>query len=101
MTMTLEEAIQHCYETARACELSEPEIQCAVEHRQLADWLVELQQFRKKAEPAKVVNQEEAYCMATAMYTTIGDCENCGRKVAHNLHEFCPGCGKELEWEWK
>lgn len=39
--MTLEEAITHCKE--KACDNT----QCALEHRQLAEWLQELQQYRK------------------------------------------------------
>ena len=41
--MTLEEAIIHCEE--KACGNT----QCALEHRQLAEWLKELQQYRKNA----------------------------------------------------
>lgn len=40
--MTLEEAIIHCRENA--CDNT----QCAFEHRQLAEWLEELQQYRNK-----------------------------------------------------
>ena len=40
--MTLEEAIIHCKE--KACNNT----QCALEHRQLAEWLKELQQYRNK-----------------------------------------------------
>lgn len=39
--MTLEEAIEHCKE--KACGNT----QCSLEHRQLAEWLQELQQYRK------------------------------------------------------
>ena len=41
--MTLEEAIIHCEE--KACGNT----QCALEHRQLAEWLQELQQYHKNA----------------------------------------------------
>lgn len=43
--MTLEEAIKHCEEKACAEENEE----CAKEHRQLRDWLIELKSFRLKA----------------------------------------------------
>ena len=39
--MTLEEAIEHCEQ--KACEHSK----CAEEHKQLAEWLKELQALRK------------------------------------------------------
>lgn len=43
ITMTLEEAIIHCKE--KACGNA----QCAIEHRQLAEWLQELKQYRENA----------------------------------------------------
>lgn len=41
--MTLEEAILHCKEKAYG------NTQCAIEHKLLAEWLQELQQYRKNA----------------------------------------------------
>ncbi len=41
--MTLEEAIIHCKE--KACGNT----QCALEHRQLAEWLQDLQQYYKNS----------------------------------------------------
>lgn len=41
--MTLDEAIQHCLDVAES-ECSE----CAKEHRQLYNWLVELRELRKE-----------------------------------------------------
>ena len=50
--MTLEEAIKHCEE--KACGNTE----CSAEHKQLAEWLKELQELRRnnksKEEMAKV-----------------------------------------------
>ena len=40
-TMTLDEAIKHCYEKAKGCDT------CASEHLQLALWLEELKILRK------------------------------------------------------
>lgn len=40
--MTLEEAIKHCKE--KSCG----ESQCALEHKQLAEWLMELKAYRQK-----------------------------------------------------
>lgn len=39
--MTLDEAIQHCEEKAQ-CRTA-----CGMEHKQLAEWLRELKEFRK------------------------------------------------------
>lgn len=41
--MTLDEAIRHCKE--KACDNT----QCALEHKQLAEWLEELKEYRKNA----------------------------------------------------
>ena len=39
--MTLDEAIKHCEEISNGCD------KCADEHRQLADWLKELKNYRQ------------------------------------------------------
>jgi hypothetical protein len=41
--MTLQEAIDHCFEVAEAEGCSD----CAQEHLQLAEWLLELKEFRR------------------------------------------------------
>ena len=40
--MTLEEAIEHCEEVASNCDNKE----CALDHKQLAEWLKELQTLK-------------------------------------------------------
>lgn len=40
--MTLEEAIKHCEEVASSCNNKD----CALDHRQLAEWLKELKSLR-------------------------------------------------------
>jgi hypothetical protein len=42
LELTLDEAIEHCEE--KACDNS----QCSQEHKQLAEWLKELRELRKK-----------------------------------------------------
>ena len=59
--MTIEEAIKHCEEVAETCEFEASRCdetdrfeqhemyglgKCAAEHRQLAEWLRELQEYR-------------------------------------------------------
>lgn len=41
--MTLQEAIKHCEEVASECRNAE----CSLEHKQLANWLIELQAYQK------------------------------------------------------
>lgn len=50
--MTLEEAIRHCKETADRCQ-----DECGEEHRQLAEWLQELQD-RRDAEPGHLTDED-------------------------------------------
>lgn len=62
MKMTLDEAIKHCEEVAENCEeqakqcdsddryerhVMHENAKCAAEHRQLAEWLTELKQWRR------------------------------------------------------
>lgn len=44
--MTLDEAIQHCYEVVERLRKSNPCDTCAAEHEQLAHWLEELKKLR-------------------------------------------------------
>ena len=60
--MTLEEAIIHCKE--KACDNT----QCALEHRQLAEWLKELQALRKNNNSI----EERAKLAAWQIYEEIG-----------------------------
>lgn len=46
--MTLEEAIRHCEEVAERYAKTEDCAECAAEHRQLAEWLKELKEYRRK-----------------------------------------------------
>lgn len=40
--MTLDEAIKHCKEVAKKCD------SCGAEHKQLAEWLIELKERREQ-----------------------------------------------------
>lgn len=55
--MTLDEAIKHCLEVAECNEIagleSEARKQCSNDHRQLAEWLQELKQWREN--PFKMI----------------------------------------------
>lgn len=56
--MTLQEAIRHCEETADSCT-----DECGAEHRQLAEWLQELQD-RREAEPGRLTDDPISRHMA-------------------------------------
>ena len=46
--MTLDEAKEHCIEVSKNCQNE----QCGLEHKQLANWLEELRQYREREERA-------------------------------------------------
>ena len=46
--MTLDEAIIHAEEVADRCDVTDGDRACAEAHRQLAEWLKELKELRKK-----------------------------------------------------
>lgn len=121
--MTIDEAISHALEVA---EQNEPGLydaialggqnptqeeianceQCAADHRQLAEWLTELQEARKLLTATKYKVKHEEWDMHGEHY--IGDyalCPNCN-KCFTNIYNgkaapvvtFCPDCGQKIEW---
>lgn len=87
--MTLEEAIKHCHE--KSCNTK-----CGREHKQLAQWLEELLEFRKTVQYGKW--KRECY---------MGDCEYycslCGEHALYEensfsnvLSKYCPNCGHKM-----
>lgn len=75
MTLTLEQAIQHCEEVAKeleeeavkgCCDDSETMdkcIECADEHRQLTEWLRELKKYRTIFRKIERILFENGYTM--------------------------------------
>ena len=93
MSMTLIEAILHAKEKANECG------PCAEEHRQLAEWLSELQQRREVEAP-------------TTEPELLGECFNCQKRVVisdlkvvknfwgggSNSHkEICSSCREKIK----
>ena len=52
--MTLDEAIQHCYDVVNTNKVCG---ECAKEHLQLAKWLEELKRYRKSSNTKKIKTQ--------------------------------------------
>lgn len=46
--MTLEEAIIHAEEVSERCAVTDGDLKCESEHRQLAEWLKELKKYREE-----------------------------------------------------
>ena len=121
--MTIDEAIKHCeevadnndylkerYDAASGYTRSHNEAirtkdakkreKCAVDHRQLAEWLRELKELR---EPKKVCYEGDGYADGRMVYD-MAHCPNC----YHSFEEgdenwqdacYCPNCGQALKWE--
>ena len=57
--MELEEAIIHAEAVADRCAVTDGNIKCEMEHRQLAEWLKELKERREKDEQSKTFSCSE------------------------------------------
>lgn len=113
--MTLEEAIKHCEEVAEKNEKKaswfwgkegnpnyENCVECAEEHRQLAEWLKELKSFKEKDEAKAVCYEGDGYADGAMVYDTAfcPSCEHDFEEDSENWEcEFCPNCGQRLRWK--
>ncbi len=115
MGMTLEEAIKHCEEVAEKydtelnlinCGISNEScdncLECAAEHRQLAEWLTELKEMRRKPEPRLVNYESDGDADGYPVYD-YARCPNCDHWFEDSDDSweanYCPYCGQALEWE--
>ena len=93
--LTLDEAILHCQERAKA-DCSE----CAKEHQQLAEWLEELKILRKKQIPMEVSERTLLRDMYGRPYTIRGNCPVCGSSgLLASYTDYCNACGQKLKWD--
>ena len=97
--MTLQEAIDHAREVANGLH---PNIdgcsECAKQHGQLADWLEELQAFKRVgATPADVrpVVRGRWIPFTSEAAWDIWYCSACDIGFAHHM-DFCPHCGADM-----
>ena len=80
--MTLDEAIKHCEEVINSSCTS-----CGEQHRQLQEWLIELQQYRQSG---SVEECREAMERQQARKPIAG--EKIGEYIC------CPYCGQVIDW---
>lgn len=82
--MTIDEAIKHCEEVAERYErmedshddkLKEECLQCAADHRQLAEWLMELQELSLQIEAPKLGSIEEYHYELAKCKTAFWSCK--------------------------
>ena len=100
--MTIDEAIKHAEEVADYDCYNEKQLKCAEEHRQLAEWLKELKNFKEKDE-AKVVRYEGDGYADGELVCDYAYCPNCDHETEIDSENwgacFCPNCGQRLRWE--
>lgn len=95
MSMTLEEAIIHAEEVVDRCEVTDGDRACAEEHRQLADWLRELQETRKERDywQEKAHSYEQTIFKLTdaiSKQPEIIRCKNCENWDTSWQNDFAP-----------
>lgn len=91
--MTLDEAIEHCKEKSkRACE-------CAKEHEQLSQWLIDYKELKERETPKKVkfetFTNHECYEDMTGYEDVEPRCPVCGEEVL-SVANYCYSCGQAL-----
>ena len=110
MSMTLEEAIIHAEEVVDRCEVTDGDRACAEAHRQLAEWLRELQETRKERDywQEKAHSYEQTIFKLTDAISKqpeiihCGECElkiECCRNIrsgGRKDDDFC-SCGRRAE----
>ena len=69
--MTLDEAIQHCKE--KACGNTK----CSEEHKQLAEWLMELKELRKSENHRHMITEDYVSFETAKLLKEKGFRENC------------------------
>lgn len=114
--MTINEAIAHAREVEEKYMCNADDMECGKEHKQLADWLEELQQYRaigtvegyERAIESSTENYNlyREYKAKVQEYRTIGTVEECRVAVekqkpkkpsesscSEKTHYRCPNCG--------
>jgi len=84
LEMTLDEAIEHCKENAQK-ETQNGNLQCAMEHNQLAIWLSQLEESKSKA-----AAYDRLMSALTSILTKAKEVENLSPS---NVDWWCPNCG--------
>ena len=103
--MTIEEAIEHCKEQAEKLRMANDYgcVECATEHEQLAEWLVELKQRREAEISEKPKTNADLICQtmnAEELLKVIGTgCYRCIYNNGECDNGYSEGCiTGNLEW---
>lgn len=115
--MTIDEAIKHCLEVAEQNErkaeyrprmdyYDEIEsradcLECAADHRQLAEWLTELKELKSTdVKPIRHGQWENEYLDDDDVW--YADCTNCNNETHSrfgrvSVYAYCPNCGARMD----
>lgn len=90
--MTIEDAIKHCEEVAAGATEQGKCPECAADHKQLAEWLIELIALRAQQTTAKPDRSRWEGCYSCGnMLKTI--------RMVKLGRNYCPRCGRPLTEE--
>ena len=93
--MKLDEAIEHCKEKSKGnCE-------CAKEHEQLSQWLIDYKELKERDTPKKIkVITINGYDLDSMSYVEDKEycCPTCGETLG-GIGSYCEYCGQKLEGE--
>ena len=109
MVLDLESTIKHAEEVAEQNEWFEENYlenkkckECAKEHKQLAEWLKELKQYKEKNTPVDVIYSGDGYADGYMVYD-FANCPNCDYEFEDGDDNwnapYCCRCGQRLKWE--
>jgi len=97
--MTLDEAIKHSLELVDKYELIAPECDIVRENQELADWLIELREFRKEFTDVRQARKiSELMKMAITDLSEQGSCSTC--RFYFDRSDRCKVCYKN-NYEWR
>lgn len=78
-------------------------IECARDHEQLAEWLEELQKYKKigtleEVREAMERQQAKEPSPMLGIYGRVYECKECGNEL-EMYSKYCPFCGQKQDWE--
>ena len=111
--MDIQEAIEHARDVAKKkyaegmlCHANPNDeeldgcIECARDHEQLAEWLKELQKYKRLGtleEVREAIEKQRAKkpCASNRCYV----CHHCGLVASLKIkHNYCNACGQHIDW---
>lgn len=99
--MKINGAIAHAREVEEKYMCNADYMECGKEHKQLADWLEELQQYREIGTVKECCTAAEKQIPFRPdqenLIAGIGRCK-CGAEFLDKSTNYCGNCGQKLDW---